>query len=315
MAIFEQHFGTSSDESSEHDAVGKGGFLNPPGTMIEQGCPKSQEAEVKSCRLGLGKKERELETAEAIKGALSDAGYEYDPLLDKYMEKALDALLQENQRYSSISSLERAFETQMATILKKDEDFLKSQDKLLEESSGYRHKEQHKIYLAKHLAKPLARLPNVKKEGDGTEYVYLYHGGPARLNELSPAKPEFRKGRDPKKAKGPKKGEAPKEGEAQKEDYHDLEDSSRDGFLSVASTKAGSTPMPGGSCYEIRLSPEEFKKYKFRQYESGKSNYELRTRLPIPVAQEKYDMGTGAIAMESKQPISEPSTRKKPTPK
>lgn len=57
-------------------------------------------------------------------------------------------------------------------------------------------------------------------------------------------------------------------------------DPSRDGFVSVTPFKSGVTIVPGGEIYKIRLTEDQFKEFKFREY-TGSG--ELRTRQNLPI--------------------------------
>lgn len=223
-------------------------------------------------------KAQELESPQEIWAILHKRGFQYPEMPEGSLDQAIDTMLKEDQNtYASADSLAAALEKQMRKVLQDEKyyDWLTKDDKILggEGVKGYRldpnanesenkkvrdARQKHLENLIKHEAKPLARTKRLVDE-DG--YIHLYHGSRTKLKEIQPAEPSFRDGKI---------------------------DPSKDGFISVSTTTSGATPAKQGEAYHIKLTKEEFEKYRFREFNGST---ELRTRYSIPqiIPMEKKD--------------------------
>lgn len=197
---------------------------------------------------------KKLTKPDDVVEALQSDGYEFGELPEGCIDQAIAELLKSEVYYGSVYQLAHGIEEHLIELLQEEkyDKWLAQNDKFLcSDTYSSINKHRHKSYVIKHEAKPLARTEGRVKNG----YIYLYHGGPKGLTEILPAEPNFRKDKKP--------------------------DPSRDGFVSVAPSKAGITQMRGGTCYTIKLTEEEFKEHQFREYPGS---HELRTRFPLPIA-------------------------------
>lgn len=199
----------------------------------------------------IGRQMQEVNTPDKFWEILRSEKCDYSHLPESCLEDAISVFLKTNEFYLSSKHMAQDFEAKISEILKSPKyiDWLTSEDPFIQ--SNYSKRPEHVDALARHEARRLAPIPERR---DKNGLITLYHGGPSNLDAILPAQPSFR---NPSR-----------------------EDPSRDGFVSVASTISGATPYPQGQIYRIKLTEDEFRRFKFRQF-TGSS--ELRTRYALPI--------------------------------